>query len=76
MDLDLSEREARLVRAQLVRHLVELEDEMTHADGGMLKDMLAGEITVLRSVYERLAQLLDARPSSGNWRASSDNGFR
>jgi hypothetical protein len=64
MRFDLTDGEARLVRGQLVRHLVELEDEFGRADHGKLKEMIGKEIIVLRGVYTRLAQLLDGQPPS------------
>ena len=62
MNIDLTEREARLVRAQLVRHIAELEDEFSHADPNALKRALASEIGALRGVYDRLTVMLDSTP--------------
>jgi hypothetical protein len=61
MRFDLTDGEARLVRGQIVRHLVELEDEFVRADHGRLKEMIGSEIIVLRGVYDRLARILDGK---------------
>jgi hypothetical protein len=62
MNIDLTEREARLVRAQLVRYIAELEDEFSRADPNVLKRTLASEIGTLRGVHDRLTALLDRSP--------------
>ncbi len=62
MNLDLTEREARLVRAQLVRHIAELEDELSHAERNVLKGALALEIGSLRDVHDRLTEMLEPMP--------------
>ncbi|MGD0674627.1 MAG: hypothetical protein ABSC94_04370 [Polyangiaceae bacterium] len=66
MNLELTEQEARMVRAQLVRHIVELEDELSRAQQNALERALAVEIRSLREVYGRLTSMLDsASPPSG-----------
>jgi hypothetical protein len=60
MNLELTEHEARLVRAQLVRHIVELEDELARTDQNALERALATEIRSLRDVYSRLTLMLDS----------------
>lgn len=66
MNLELTEHEARLVRAQLVRHIVELEDELARTEQHSLERALAIEIRSLRDVYSRLTSMLDSfSPSSG-----------
>jgi hypothetical protein len=60
MNLELTEHEARLVRAQLVRHIVELEDELARTDHNALERALATEIRSLRDVYSRLTLMLDS----------------
>jgi hypothetical protein len=60
MNLELSEHEARLVRAQLVRHIVELEDELARTEQNALERALATEIRSLRDVYSRLTLMLDS----------------
>jgi hypothetical protein len=52
------------VRGQIVRHLVELEDEFVRADHGRLKEMIGNEIVVLRGVYDRLARVLDSKATN------------
>ena len=64
MNFELSEREARLLRGQLVRHIVELEDELARTTPSMLERALASEIRTLREVYGRLTALLDPDSSS------------
>jgi hypothetical protein len=72
MNLELTEREARLMRAQLVRHIVELEDELTRSGHEALARALAQEIRTLRDIQGRLAVLLDAdAPSSPHWQVAS-----
>jgi hypothetical protein len=51
MNLELTDQEARLLRAQLVRHIVELEDELARARQNALERALAIEIKSLREVY-------------------------
>jgi hypothetical protein len=66
MNLELTEHEARLMRAQLVRHIVELEDELARAKQNVLERALALEIRSLRDVYGRLNSMLDSvSPASG-----------
>lgn len=60
MNLELTEHEARLVRAQLVRHIVELEDELARTEQNALERALATEIRSLRDVYSRLTLMLDS----------------
>jgi hypothetical protein len=60
MNLELTEHEARLVRGQLVRHIVELEDELARARQNALERALALEIRSLRDVYGRLTSMLDS----------------
>jgi hypothetical protein len=74
MNLELTEHEARLVRAQLVRHIVELEDEVAHTQQATLERALAAEIRSLREVYGRLTSMLDSvSPPSGNYAANGAN---
>lgn len=66
LNLELTEQEARLVRAQLVRHIVDLEDELARTEQTGLERALAVEIGALREVYRRLTSMLDsASPPSG-----------
>ena len=62
MQVDMSEQEARLLRAGLVRQMVELEDEVGRVDGAALRSMLTSDLAVLRALYDRLAVTLDVRP--------------
>ena len=59
MNLELTEREARLMRAQLVRHIVELEDELARIGPSALGRALSLEIHALRDVHTRLTAMLD-----------------
>jgi hypothetical protein len=63
MNLDLTEREARLMRAQLVRHIVELEDELSRSGPSALGRTLAVDISMLREIYGRLTAVLDTESS-------------
>jgi hypothetical protein len=63
MNLDLTEREARLMRAQLVRHIVELEDELSRSGPSALGRTLAVDISMLREIYGRLNAMLDTESS-------------
>lgn len=66
LNLELTEQEARLVRAQLVRHIVDLEDELARTEQTGLERALAVEIGALREVYRRLTSMLDSvSPPSG-----------
>jgi hypothetical protein len=70
MNLELTEHEARLVRSQLVRHIVELEDELARTQQTPLERALAIEIRTLREVYGRLTSMLDSvSPASGSYSA-------
>ena len=60
MNLELTEREARLMRAQLVRHIVELEDELSRSGPSAVGRTLAVEIRTLREIYTRLTAMLDS----------------
>jgi len=59
MNLELTEPEARLLRAQLVRHIVELEDELSRTHQNGLERVLTSEIGSLREMYGRLTLMLD-----------------
>jgi len=66
MNLELSDQEARLVRAQLVRHIVELEDEITRTENPGVTRSLTTDIRLLRNVYTQLNGMLDSvSPPSG-----------
>jgi len=62
MQIDMNEREAHLVRAGLVRQMVELEDELGRVDGPSLRSILTSDLQVLRALHDRLALTLDVRP--------------
>ena len=64
MNLELTEPEARLLRAQLVRHIVELEDELSRTRQNAIERTLASEIGSLRDVYGRLTSMLDTDTES------------
>lgn len=74
MNIELTEREARLVRSQLVRYLAELQDEFARTDANALKRALALEIGALRGVYDRLTTMLDSGPLSQSMPAAAPNG--
>jgi hypothetical protein len=63
MNLELNEREARLMRAQLVRHIVELEDELSRCGPSAVGRTLAVEIRTLREIYSRLTMMIDSEGS-------------
>jgi hypothetical protein len=62
MEVEMTEHEARMVRAGLVRQMVELEEELARVDSAALRAMLTADLEVLRSLHDRLAAPLDARP--------------
>jgi hypothetical protein len=64
MNLELSEHAARLVRGQLVRQIVELEDELARAHEKSLRQALSADLITLRDLYERLTSVLDTPSSS------------
>jgi hypothetical protein len=66
LNLELTEQEARLMRAQLVRHIVDLEDELARTEQSALERALAVDIRALRELNRRLASMLDSvSPPSG-----------
>jgi hypothetical protein len=66
LNLELTEQEARLMRAQLVRHIVDLEDELARTEQSALERALAVDIRALRELNRRLTSMLDSvSPSSG-----------
>jgi hypothetical protein len=64
MQLDLNESEARLIRALIVRHLVELEEELARADGAALHRALSSRLHELRELHDRLTLILEPAPRS------------
>lgn len=62
MEIEMSEREARLLRAGLVRQMVELEDELERVNTPSVNSMLMSDLQVLRALHDRLAATLDVRP--------------
>jgi hypothetical protein len=64
MQLEISDNEARLVRALIVRHLVELEEELAHADGPPLHRALSSRLRELRELHDRLTLMLEPAPRS------------
>ena len=52
MQLELTESEARLVRALTVRHLVELEDELAQAAENGLRVALSSRLGELRELHD------------------------
>jgi hypothetical protein len=62
MEVEMSEREARLLRSGLVRQMVELEDELGRVDSASLRAMLTTDLQILRALHDRLAVALDVRP--------------
>jgi len=62
MEVEMSEHEARLIRAGLVRQMVELEDELGRVDSASIRSMLTADLQILRALHDRLAAPLDARP--------------
>ncbi len=66
MQLDMSDGEARLVRALIVRHLVELEEELAHADETALHRALSARLRDLRELHDRLTVILEPAPRSSS----------
>jgi hypothetical protein len=61
MHLDLSPDEARFLKAQLARHLAEVEDELVHTEARDLQTALATDLERLRTIEDRLAHLIEDR---------------
>jgi hypothetical protein len=59
MQLELSESDARLVRALVVRHLVELEEELARANDPVLNRALGTRLRELRDLHDRLTSNLE-----------------
>ncbi len=57
--MDLNEGDVRLVRSLVVRHMVELEEELAHADGPALNRALGARLRDLRDLHERLTLNLE-----------------
>lgn len=66
MQLDVSDSEARLVRALIVRHLVELEEELAHAHESALSRALSSRLRDLRELHDRLTSILEPAPRSAS----------
>jgi hypothetical protein len=59
MQLELSEVDVRLVRSLLVRHLVELEEELAHTDEAALHRALGARLNEVRDLHDRLTSNLE-----------------
>lgn len=64
MTLELSVDDARLLREHLVRHIVEVDDELIHTERRELRHELALDVDRLRQIEHRLTHLLEAARSS------------
>jgi hypothetical protein len=62
MNLELSERQARLLRTQLERHIDELEKEAARTDRHDLQHALANDVDALKEVLGRVDDVLRAVP--------------
>jgi hypothetical protein len=60
----ISDSEARLVRALIVRHLVELEEELSREDEVALHRVLSSRLRELRDLHDRLTSVLEPPPRS------------
>lgn len=61
MQLELTVEEAMFLKAQLTRHLGELDDELIHTDAHALQHELARDGRRLRALEERLAKLIEKK---------------
>jgi hypothetical protein len=59
MQLELNDSDARLVRALVVRHLVELEEELARAKDPGLHRALGARLRELRDLHDRLTSNLE-----------------
>jgi hypothetical protein len=64
MELVITDGEARLVRALIVRHLVELEEELAREDEAALHRVLSSRLRELRDLHDRLTSVLEPSPRS------------
>jgi hypothetical protein len=69
MQLELSESDVRLVRSLVVRHLVELEEELARASDPALNRALGSRLRELRDLHDQLTVNLE--PHSRSVRAAS-----
>ena len=65
MTLELSLDDARLLREHLVRHIVEVDDELIHTERRQMRHELAVDVDRLRQIEHRLAHLLEAARPNG-----------
>ncbi len=63
MNVELNEREAQVLRAQLERHIDELEREAARTDRRELQHALAGDVDCLKKVLDRVDSALRQRSS-------------
>jgi hypothetical protein len=59
MQLELSEADVRLVRSVLVRHLVELEEELARTKEAALLRALGARLNEVRDLHDRLTSNLE-----------------
>jgi hypothetical protein len=73
MQLELSETDVRLVRSLLVRHLVELEEELARTKEAPLLRALGARLNEVRDLHDRLTSNLE--PPSRSLQPPSAVGF-
>jgi hypothetical protein len=64
MELELSETDVRLVRSLVVRHLVELEEELARGSDPILNRALGAQLRELRDLHDRLTVNLEPHSRS------------
>ena len=64
MQLELSETDVRLVRSLVVRHLVELEEELARASDPSLNRALGARLRELRNLHDQLTLNLEPHSRS------------
>ncbi len=62
--MELSESDARLVRSLVVRHLVELEEELARSNEPSLHRALGTRLRELRDLHDRLTSNLEPHSRS------------
>jgi hypothetical protein len=73
MQLELSEVDVRLVRSLVVRHLVELEEELARSKEASLHRAIGARLNEVRDLYDRLTSNLE--PSSRSFQPASAVGI-
>jgi hypothetical protein len=64
MTLNLTAKEAELLRVHFARHVAHVESELVHTDKFELQHALAAELAALRALSEKIDQQTAAQPDA------------